>query len=183
MWHLLQKCTNILRQKGIKYSEVNHMKGIPLIRFRGSSLQSSTSWGQLRSPPSLVHFGESRRVWTAEREQDPKTGTKKPSAPRHTHEHRRTQTTCHPHDTDQIALIVIVPVEFVRFLCHLEARQSGLRRHELHTIIRTLKKRLREMTQYMRKKKKITNPHTNRHTHTSRAAIIEFMMWEMWKLV
>lgn len=25
----------------------------------------------------------------------------------------------HPHDTDQVALIVIVPVEFGQFLCHL----------------------------------------------------------------
>lgn len=75
-------------------------------------------------------------MWTAGREQD-QDWHQKPQAAQHTHEHRRTQKTRHPHDTDQIALIVIVPVEFVRFLCHLEARQSGLRKHEIHTIIGT----------------------------------------------
>lgn len=74
-----------------------------------------------------------RRVCRAETEREPDWHRKPLSAPRHTHEHRHTQTTSHPQDTDQLALIVIVPVEFVRFLCHLEARQSGLGRRWPHT--------------------------------------------------
>lgn len=56
------------------------------------------------------------------------------NTPMSTDQHKTTRC---PHDTDQVALIVIVPVEFVRFLCHLEARQSGLIRHEIHTNKRT----------------------------------------------
>lgn len=80
-------------------------------------------------------------MWTAGREQDQDLHQELRVA-QHTRGHRRTQTTCHPHDTDQIALIVIVPMDFVRFLCHLETRQSGLRR-QWNTIICTLKREAR----------------------------------------
>lgn len=66
-----------------------------------------------------------------------KTGTKtreQHNTPMSTDQHK---TARRPRDTDQVALIVIVPVEFVRFLCHLEARQSELIRHEIHTNTRT----------------------------------------------
>lgn len=79
----------------------------------------------------------SKAVCTAERERE-QDWHQNPRAQRHTQRH--TQTSRHPQDTDQVALIVIVPVEFVRFLCHLEARQSGLRRQESHNTKRTLRK-------------------------------------------
>jgi len=70
-------------------------------------------------------------VWTAGRGEREREGTrtrdrhqKHSAEPRHT-QRAQTHTRRRTRDTDQIALIGIVPAEFVRFLCHLEARRSG----------------------------------------------------------
>lgn len=133
----------------------------------------------LRSAWVASTFSESRRMWTAgtEQDRDQHHKNKNPRAAQHTHENRaththtntkNTHTARHPCDTDQIALIVIVPVEFVRFLCHLEARQSGLRKHETRTIIHTRESGERSHMVFRKRvcggRNYISNPHARAHT-------------------